>query len=102
MKTRIIAIAAITSFALTPAALASDTFEFEFDFSPVEISSEIGAEEVYEELEAMIENKCAPTDNREKVVYRALTEECVTSTLEQAVADINEPELTAVHKAQKG
>ena len=102
MKTRIIAIAAIASLAFTPAALASDNFEFEFDFSPVEISSEIGAEKAYEELEAMIEEKCEPRDTREKVFYRALTEQCLSETLEQAVADINEPELTAVHKAKTG
>jgi len=99
MKTRMIAIASLTALALTPTALASDKFEFDFHFSPVEISSEIGAKEVYEELKATIEKECEPSNHRERVFQRAEAEECMNDTLEQAIAAIDDPTLTATHKA---
>lgn len=102
MKTRLLAIAAIASLSLAPTALASDKFEFDFDFSPVEVSTEAGAEKAYTELEQMIEDQCEPNTVREKIHNRAATERCVSITIEQAVADIDEPNLTAVHKAKRG
>ena len=102
MKTRIITIAAISAFALSPAAFASDKFEFEFDFSPVEISSETGAKEVYEELEEMIEENCEPVELKMRLQHRAATQQCIDNTIEQTVADLDQPELTAVHEAQRG
>lgn len=50
MKIRLISLAAMASLMLTPAALASDKFEFDFSFSPVEVSTELGAQAAYAEL----------------------------------------------------
>ena len=74
MKTQIIALASIASLALAPAAFASDKFEFDFKFSPVEVSTEIGAEKVYEALEEMIKSKCEPDSQRAKIRDHAYTE----------------------------
>lgn len=102
MKTYIIAIASIAGLCLTPAAFASDKFEFEFEFSPVEVNTEVGAESVYEELEAMIKDKCAPQHSLDKYRDRANTEKCVDETLKTAVSKLDNPEVTAVHKARRG
>lgn len=102
MTFRIVAIAAIASLAIAPAALADDTFEFDFSFSPTEVSTDIGAEQTYEKLEAMIKDKCEPSTTREKIRYMADTEACVDATLTEVVAKINKPEITSIHEARRG
>lgn len=102
MKIRIAAIAAIASLAFAPAAIADDTFEFDFSFSPTEVSSEIGAEETYEKLEAMIKDKCEPNTTREKIRYLADTQACVDETLNEVVAKMDKPEVTSIHEARRG
>lgn len=102
MKTHIIALATIASLAVAPAAFASDKFEFDFKFSPVEVSTEIGAEKVYDALEEMIESKCEPDSTRAKIRERVYTEQCIRKTIEQAVADIDDPALTALHEDRRG
>lgn len=102
MKTHIIAIASIAGLCLTPAAFATEKFEFEFEFSPVEVSTEVGAEAIYEELEKMIEDKCAPEDFIERYNGRRATEICVEETLETAIAQLDNPDVEAVHKARRG
>ena len=102
MKTHIIAIASIAGLCLTPAAFASDKFEFDFEFSPVEVSNETGAETIYEELEKMIEEKCEPKHALDKFRDRANTEKCVDITLETTVAELDNPDITAVHKTRRG
>lgn len=107
MKNRILPLAAISSltlasFALAPAALATENFEFDFDFSPVEVSTEIGAEKAYDALEERLETECAPKTNHEKIFNRVLTEQCVDNAIETAVLEMDKPELTAIHKARRG
>ena len=102
MKNRIVTIAALASLAFAPAAFASDKFEAVFDFAPVEVSTPEGAEKIYEELEAMIEKKCEPRESYEKFLNRSLTQACVDEAIDQAVADIGQPEVTAIHEARRG
>lgn len=102
MKTSIATIAVIASLACAPAAFASDKFEAVFDFAPVEVSTTEGAVKVYDELEAMIEEKCEPRDSYDKIFNRGLTEACVDDAIEQAVADMAQPEVTAIHEARRG
>lgn len=105
MKKAILPIFATLSLAVTPAAFASDKFEVEFDFSPVEVSTEEGAANVYSDLEAMIEEKCAPPSGIraiEKARQLAATEVCVDEALSDAIAQIESPEVTKIHEAKRG
>lgn len=102
MKTKIAATAAFIGLALAPAAFADDKFELEFDFSPTEVATEIGAQEVYDELEAMIEDQCEPNTVRDKVRLKAETDLCVETALTQAVEDMDKPEITRIHQSRQG
>ncbi|MEO9969581.1 MAG: UrcA family protein [Hyphomonadaceae bacterium] len=105
MKKAILPIFAALSLAATPAAFASDNFEFEFEFSPVEVSTEDGAAAVYSDLETLIEEECAPLGNSapiEEFRYRASTKICIDQALSEAVAQIQSPEVTKVHEAKRG
>jgi len=103
MKTTILPVFAALSLAVTPAAFASDKFEVEFDYSPVEVASENGAEQVYADLEALIEEQCEPDGSAfEKMRQQTATRICVERTINDAVAQLEEPEVTKVHEAKRG
>lgn len=105
MKKAILPIFSALCLAATPAAFASDNFEIEFEFSPVEVSTEDGAAAIYSDLETLIEEECAPSGNTrtiEELRYRADTEICIDQALSDAVAQIQSPEVTKVHKAKRG
>ncbi len=103
MTRRLLALAAVTGFLAAPAALASDKFVVEFDYSPAEVATPEGAERAYGELESMIAEKCRPAtaDRRRASDYR-LTRECVNRTLDDAVAQMDMPAVTRVHEARRG
>ncbi|MEO0882109.1 MAG: UrcA family protein [Pseudomonadota bacterium] len=101
MKTAIATIA-IASFALSPAAFATDRFEVEFTYTPAEVATEEGAEATYNELEAMIETECAPKPYPRSISERSINEDCVDDALADAVDQIDQPELNRVHKERRG
>lgn len=102
MKTRIITAAAIVSIAFSPAAFASDRFEIDFDYSPVEVATPEGAEKAYNKLEEMITDECEPNSARERVMERRATEECIDRALDDAVAKMDKPKVTSIHEARRG
>jgi len=103
MKTAILPIFAALSLAVTPAAFASDKFEIEFEFSPVEVATEYGAEQVYAELEAEIRNECTPTMRTiERIKRQNEIQDCIDEALDTAVAQMDQPEVTKVHEAKRG
>lgn len=102
MKTRIATIAAIASLAFAPAAFASDKFEIEFSFSPVEVATADGAEKIYDDLEAAIKEECQPTNMRARIQRTLTTEACINATLDEAVAELDAPEVTKVHEIRRG
>ena len=103
MKNAILPIFAALSLAATPAAFASDKFEIDFEYSPVEVATEYGAKQVYAELEAEIEDECTPNVRpmeRLKVIDE--TRACIEETLNAAVEQMDQPEVTKVHEAKRG
>ena len=102
MKTRIATLAVIAGLAFAPAAIASEKFEIEFDFSPVEVATEEGAEKTYADLKSMIEKECEPLFGARRVIERIETRQCVSDTLDKAVAEIDAPEVTRIHEASRG
>ncbi len=103
MKNAILPIFAALSLAVTPAAFASDKFEMEFEFSPVEVSTEEGAKQVYAELEAEIEAECTPdVDAIGQMRIRNAVKNCIDDTLDAAVAQMDQPEVTRIHEAKRG
>jgi UrcA family protein len=103
MKTAILPIFAALSLAVTPAAFASDKFEIDFEYSPVEVSTEYGAGQVYAELEAEIIEECTPNLRPiERLKQQNETRACIEETLNAAVAQMDQPEVTKAHEAKRG
>ena len=101
MKTALIT-AAIASLAFAPAALASERFEVEFSYMPAEVATPEGAKATYEELEATIERECDPATSTRSIAERAKQKRCVDDAIENAVNEIDVPELTRIHEASRG
>ncbi|MEL6323212.1 MAG: UrcA family protein [Pseudomonadota bacterium] len=100
MKTRIIAAAAIATAFAAPSALAAETFEFDFDYSPVEVATEDGAQQTYEELKERITEECQPAKPVERIRQYNDTVQCVERTLDQAVAQMDQPAVTDIHEGR--
>ncbi|MEO1475479.1 MAG: UrcA family protein [Pseudomonadota bacterium] len=101
MKTAI-ATAAIASLAFAPSAFAADRFEVEFTYAPAEVATEQGAEATYNELEAMIEEECAPNPAIRSFTQKAEADACVDQALADAVDQIDQIEVTRIHEERRG
>lgn len=103
MKNTILPVFAALSLAIAPAAFASDKFEIDFDYSTVEVATAEGAEKIYSDLEARIENECEPAGPAfQRQRQRVSTSICVDRAIGEAVAQMQEPEVTKVHETKRG
>lgn len=103
MKSTLLPLIAFVGLAIAPAASASDKFEIDFEYSPVEVSTEYGAKQVYAELEAEITKQCTPNVRPiERLQRDREIRACIDEAIGTAVAQINQPEVSKVHKAKRG
>ena len=95
---KIIAIAAVSSFAVIGAAQAGDHASFSYKESELQSTATIN--NLYKRIESRAQNACGADDARALYAQKSVAE-CEASLVDDWVAGINDPRLNRMH-AQNG
>lgn len=100
MTRKLIALAAgalMASFSFVGAAYAGDV-----EYAPDELKSDSGVNDVYHRIQVAAASKCEARLNHNSVIkYRAVRDRCVSDLVDDLVAQVDDPQLDALHATQK-
>ena len=80
---------------------SAERLKYEVDYSDLNLSRSTGATVLYRRLQLAAERVCAPLDLK-GTNYEMRHGKCLRSAIASAVAEVNEPLLTAYHQSKTG
>ncbi|WP_428408957.1 UrcA family protein [Hyphococcus sp.] len=91
-----LAAAAALSVAFSAPAFA------DMSYAPAELTTEQGATDVYQRIQAAAESTCDSRLNHDSVIkYRKVRDRCVSDVVDQLVHKVNDPQLDKIHNEHR-
>lgn len=94
-------ITAVAGAAALSVALGA-TAQADMAYAPEELSTEQGAANLYQRIQATAETQCDSRLNHDSVIkYRAVRDRCVSDVVDDLVHKVNDPRLEKIHNERK-